>query len=112
VSAIFGLVHLDGRPVAPDALDEVDAALSAWGPDGRGHWRDGPAALGHRRLAVTPESAHERMPIVEGDLAVTAAARLDNRDELCGQLGVPGADRPATPDGRLVFLAFQRWGTG
>ena len=110
VSAIFGLILFDGRPVAADALDEVDAALAGWGPDGRGLWTDGPAALGHRLLAVTPASAHERMPIVDGDLAMTSAARLDNRDELLDRLGVAAADRAATPDGRLVFLAFRRWG--
>jgi asparagine synthase (glutamine-hydrolysing) len=110
VSAVFGLIHFDGRPVAQDALDQVDAQLSGWGPDGHGQWRDGAAAFGHRLLAVTPASAHERMPIVDGDLAVTAAARLDNRDELSDQLGVSGSERPTTSDGRLVFLAFQRWG--
>lgn len=112
MSVIFGLVHLDGRPVAPDALERTDAALASWGPDGAGAWTDGAAALGHRLLAVTPEALHERMPLAGDGLALVAAARLDNRDELLDELGVPGPERPTTPDGRLVLLAYHRWGEG
>ena len=39
-----------------------------------------------------------------------ATARLDNRNELCDTFGIPHPERPTTPDGRLIQLAFKRWG--
>jgi asparagine synthase (glutamine-hydrolysing) len=52
------------------------------------------------------------MPLWSDDhqTVIVAAARLDNRDELCDGFGIPLAERPAVPDGRLVQRAFQQWG--
>jgi asparagine synthase (glutamine-hydrolysing) len=50
------------------------------------------------------------MPLVDDDLAFTAAARLDGRDALCDALAIPSDERSRVPDGRLVFLAYRRWG--
>src|SRR5947207_4761588 len=89
----------------------MDAALAVWGPDGGMLWRCDAAALGVRLHATTPEARLERMPILLPDGAVVvAAARLDNRDELCDAFGVAGAVRSSTPDGALVAKAFERWG--
>jgi asparagine synthase (glutamine-hydrolysing) len=137
MSAIFGLVYLDGRPVPAGELETMRARLAHWGPDGGGTWLGESAGLGQVLLHSTPEACHETMPlwIVDGqavsgafDFANTgvpvvglqkseppptvlvAAARLDNRDELCDAFGIPAADRSTFPDGRLIQRAFQRWG--
>jgi hypothetical protein len=83
-----------------------------WGPDGGGVWREGRAGLGQLVAHRTPEDVHERGPVTAagGTAIVTAAARLDNRDELLKTLDVPGPDRPTTADGALVALAYERWG--
>ncbi len=47
-------------------------------------------------------------PFVDGDLAITADVRLDNRDELLAALGL--ADRSMS-DAALVLAAYRRWAT-
>jgi asparagine synthase (glutamine-hydrolysing) len=114
VSAIFGLVYLDGRPVEPAALESMRARLAHWGPDRGEVWCQGSAGLGQVLLHSTPEARHETMPLWDDErhTVLVAAARLDNRDELCDDLGIPRAERSITPDGLLVRRAFQRWGEG
>ncbi len=45
MSAICGIYHPDGKPVPPEDLDRMMGALSDYGPDGAGVWREGPVAL-------------------------------------------------------------------
>jgi len=112
MSAIFGFVHLDGRPASRENLEAMAAALDHWGPDGVHIGCHGAAALGHALLTVTPESPYETMPFhdPDSDVFLTAAARLDNRDELLAHFSIPSAEHPVFPDGRLVFLSYQKWG--
>ena len=49
---IAGLIHLDGEPVSPAVLQRMTDAVAHRGPDGEGHWIEGPVGLGHRRLAI------------------------------------------------------------
>jgi asparagine synthase (glutamine-hydrolysing) len=112
VSAIFGLVHWDGRLVAAGELARMDAALAAHGPDGGDTWRDGSVGLGHRLSWVTPEDRFERQPIQcsGGQGVLVADARIDNRDELA-RAGV--ADHEETrdwPDSAFVARALETWG--
>jgi asparagine synthase (glutamine-hydrolysing) len=112
VSAIFGLVCLDGRPVPPERLEAMGKALSGWGPDGVVSRVKGSAGLGHAHLCTTPEGRYEQMPWENRDsgILISAAARLDNRDELCDHFRIPMPELPIVPDGRLVALSFERWG--
>ena len=112
MSAIFGLVYLDGRPVPRAALETMRARLAHWGPDGGGVWLRESAGLGQVLLQSTPEARHETIPLWDDErqTVLVAAARLDNREELCDALGIAADERPTTPDGRLIQRAFQRWG--
>jgi asparagine synthase (glutamine-hydrolysing) len=112
MSAIFGLVYLDGRPLPAGELEIMRGRLAHWGPDGGGTWLGESAGLGQVLLHSTPEARHDTMPLWDDarQTVLVAAARLDNRDELCDAFGIPAAERATTPDGRLVQRAFQRWG--
>ena len=70
------------------------------------------AVLGLARLDISPEAVHEAPPgqDVSGGLLLTAAARLDNREELCDAFEIPRSERETTTDGALVRLACRRWG--
>ena len=107
MSGIAGLWRLDGRPTEFD-LDRMLVRLAHRGLDGAGAWRDASVALGQRMLHTTPESRHERQPLTnsEGDLVLTADARLDNREELCSLLCAPCS----APDAELILRAYERWG--
>jgi asparagine synthase (glutamine-hydrolysing) len=87
-------------------------ALARWGTDGIGEWSDPEALLGQTRVFTTPEARHEALPAQEHDgrFVLTATARLDNREELVRELGVPARERERTADGALVQAAYRRWG--
>jgi asparagine synthase (glutamine-hydrolysing) len=85
-------------------------AMARWGAISVATRPEG--VLGCALLPITPEAEHESSPFhdPETGLSFTAAARLDNRTDLCDQFGIPQADRPELADGHLVFLAHRRWG--
>jgi asparagine synthase (glutamine-hydrolysing) len=113
MSAIYGLVRLDGRAVEAGELETMRRPMEYWGPDAGGVWREGGAGVGQLVAHRTPEDEHETGPLhLASGVVVTPAGRLDNRDELCAQLEPRRADRAGTSDGRLIALAYERWGEG
>ena len=112
MSGICGLINLDGKPVAPETLEAMMAALAHRGIDGCGDWREGPVALGHQMLHLTPESLTEELPLFDPQarLAVTADARLDNRQELFRQLEIPASRQEGITDSALILAAYKKWG--
>lgn len=92
----------------------MDAALAHWGPDGGCLWQDEHCGLGQRLLFNTPEAVYDRLPrwVADARLAITAEARIDNRDELCDHFAIARADRPTTPDSDLILRAYLKWGEG
>jgi asparagine synthase (glutamine-hydrolysing) len=113
LSGIFGVIHLDGRPVSRTELVRAMESMAYRGPHGMDAWCDGNAGLGYLALHTTPESLADRQPRVDppGELAITADARLDNRSELCRSLGISGTAGRSIPGSRLILDAYRRWGT-
>src|SRR5262245_18805709 len=112
MSGIAGIYHLDGRPVDPERLKRMTDVIAYQGPDGVGHWIDGPVGLGHRMLHTTPESLHEKQPLVDetSNLCLTLDGRLDNRQELRAALEDEGAKLRTDTDAELVLRAYECWG--
>lgn len=83
MSGIVGIYNPDGRPVDRMDIKTMTDSIAHRGPDGSGVWTDGPIGLGHLMLQTTPESLHEQLPMLDktGNLAITADARIDNRDD-------------------------------
>lgn len=112
MSAVFGVVYLDGRPVPGELLGAMSRRLAHRGTDGAGVWVEGSVGIGHRLRHTTPESRLERQPYVraDGSVVLVADARVDDREELIAELGL---DRPAAArlsDGALIAEAYLRWG--
>jgi len=111
MSGIAGLWWLDGRAANRTEVGSMLDPLIARGPDASGLWVDGSVGLGHRMLWTTPESLNETLPLANpaGNLAVTADARIDNRDELISDCGIRG---PASniSDSQLILAAYEKWG--
>jgi len=109
MSGITGIYLRDGGTIDPETLRSMNALLAHRGPDAAGSWHDGSIGLGHRMLWTTPESLHERLPISsdDGHSALTADARIDNRDELMDELG---STSPTITDSELILRAYERWG--
>ena len=112
MSGISGIYNRDGRPVGLQDLRPMGEAIAHRGPDRADDWSEGQAGLGHRMLWSTPESLSERLPLVSegGDLVITADARIDNRGELIGLLGLNGRPGKEMSDSELILQAYERWG--
>ncbi len=109
------MVNFDGTPVRLEVLKKMAEAAAHRGPDGIRYWRKSAAGLANLALNITPESLHERQPLVgrRGDLVVTADARVDNRDELIRTLTTKGYLQEKTPtDAEVILAAYQCWGEG
>ena len=97
MTAICGTV---GRHEAPaGGVDAMLAAMTHSGAD-VASWTDAGVSLGRRCAAgdgATPRGVPAPAPDVPGTVVV-ADARLDDRDTLCGALGLPPAARAAHDD--------------
>jgi asparagine synthase (glutamine-hydrolysing) len=107
VSAVVGLVDFDERPIDVTHLRRMLATLKHRGPDDSGISVEGAVGLAHHMLWTTPESLVEHLPLVKGHLAITADARIDNRDELISTLGLT-RNQPIT-DSELILAAYETW---
>lgn len=112
MSAIFGIISLDGSPAVPGEVARIADALTHQGVEDASLYAGDSFVLGSRMMRITPESVYEENPFYDqpSGQCITASARLDNRDDLCRILGIPPADRSMTPDNRLILAAYRKWG--
>jgi len=113
MSGIAGVYHVDGRPVEPSLLRRMTEAVRWRGPDGIRQRVEGNLGMAHLALQTTPESRFERQPLVsaDGQLWLTAHARIDNRRELIGALQQYLNSETTVTDADLILAAYRRWGT-
>jgi asparagine synthase (glutamine-hydrolysing) len=113
MSGIVGIYDRGGAPVDRGLLQALAHFLSQRGPDGRDTWSHGAIGLGHTMLRTSRESQIERQPAsLDGQLWITADARIDCREELEKKLqqhGRGAAARTAT-DSDLILRAYAAWG--
>jgi asparagine synthase (glutamine-hydrolysing) len=111
MSGLAGVFYLDGRPLERGILDRMLESMAHRGPDGADLWSEGSIGLCHRMLHTTPESLEEKLPLVHGggNFAITADARIDNREELFSTLDF---DHPRNEvgDSDLILAAYKKWG--
>jgi asparagine synthase (glutamine-hydrolysing) len=112
MSGIAGIYFLDGRSVDNVDLERMVARLAHRGPDGKGVWSEGCVGMGLGMLWTTPESLHEKLPLMNqrGDLVITADARIDNRAELIAKLNLTDSPPGDITDSELILASYERWG--
>ena len=103
MSAIFGVFHLDGRPVEMEDMECVQRSVAARAPGAAWVWRQAQVGLGGLALSYP-------WPGKNSAVTLTAAARLDNRAELLRIFEIPKAEHAAVPDDGLIGMAYERWG--
>ncbi|NEZ67165.1 lasso peptide isopeptide bond-forming cyclase [Leptolyngbyaceae cyanobacterium CCMR0082] len=111
MSGIVGIYHLDQRLVESSDLHQMVDILDHRGPDGSDTWYRESIGLGHCMLWTTLESLHEQLPLVKGDLTITADARIDNRDELAQVLTLPDRPLEKVTDSEFILAAYEKWGS-
>lgn len=109
MSGITGIFLRDGSSVDADLLAHMTNRIAHRGFDGAGTWHAGSIGLGHRMLWTTAESLHETLPFVDGPLAITADARVDNRAKLIATCS-PDTSGTELTDSALILSAYKRWG--
>jgi asparagine synthase (glutamine-hydrolysing) len=112
MSAIVGIYHMNNEPVSSEQGLGMMKALAKFPADDIQVWKKENIFLGCHAQWITPESVGEQLPYYDDQrqLAITADAIIDNRDELFSMLGVDYADRKTMPDSQLILLAYSKWG--
>ncbi|MGW4197739.1 asparagine synthase (glutamine-hydrolyzing) [Streptomyces sp. NPDC005004] len=111
---ITGWVSFDRDLAADDsALDAMTETMSCRGPDDRGTWAEGPAALGHRRLAII-DLPGGRQPMTvrtpEGTVALVYSGEAYNFTELRRELLDRGHRFTTDSDTEVVLRGYLEWG--
>jgi asparagine synthase (glutamine-hydrolysing) len=106
---------LSAAPDVPAPLDAVErfaAAMVHRGPDGYGFHADGPAALGHRRLAIVDLSEGGRQPMTneDGTVAIVVNGEIYNHQELRADLIAKGHRFRGGSDSEVVAHLYEEVG--
>ncbi|MFG2407725.1 asparagine synthase (glutamine-hydrolyzing) [Streptomyces brevispora] len=94
-------------------VDAMTETMSCRGPDDRGTWINGPAALGHRRLAII-DLPGGRQPMTadtpEGTVALVYSGETYNFTELRRELVGRGHRFTTDSDTEVVLRGYLEWG--
>lgn len=109
---IVGIVNLGGMPAEHAVLQRMNDTLAHRGPDGEGHYIDGPVGLGHRRLAILDLSAagHQPMATEDGRFVLTYNGEIYNFRELRTELEAYGHRFHSRTDSEVLLKSYQHWG--
>ncbi|WFU39928.1 asparagine synthase (glutamine-hydrolyzing) [Bradyrhizobium sp. CB82] len=114
---ICGWIDFDrdlGGPEARRELANMTATMAYRGPDDEGTWIDGPAALGHRRLAIIDiEGGSQPMTLQEDGrpmLVLVYTGETYNYSELRQRLAGLGHRFDTSSDTEVVLHAHSEWG--
>ncbi|MFF2848063.1 asparagine synthase (glutamine-hydrolyzing) [Streptomyces sp. NPDC058001] len=111
---ITGWVSFDrDLRAAAGTVDAMTETMACRGPDDRGTWIDGPAALGHRRLAII-DLPGGRQPMTaatpEGTVALVYSGETYNFTELRRELTGLGHRFGTASDTEVVLRGYLEWG--
>jgi len=109
---VAGVLNLDGSAASPIALRRMTDAIAHRGPDGEGHYTDGPLGLGHRRLAIIDLTPGGRQPMAttDGRYVVSYNGELYNFQELRIELQALGHQFRSRSDTEVLLAAWAQWG--
>nr|WP_263325095.1 lasso peptide isopeptide bond-forming cyclase [Neobacillus sp. Marseille-Q6967] len=112
MSAITGLIHFNNEPIEHLHCFKLMKALDCFTADTIQTWQGENVFFGCHSQWITSESIGECIPYYDYDrqLAITADAIIDNRNELFERLQVKQSVRKAITDSELILLAYQKWG--
>lgn len=108
---IAGIFHRGDTPVSDALLRKMTDAVAHRGPDGEGHFVDGPLGLGHRRLAVIDLTAAGRQPMAtpDGRFVIAYNGEVYNFKELRAELETRSYAFTSRSDTEVVLNAYAEW---
>jgi asparagine synthase (glutamine-hydrolysing) len=103
--------YFGARPPGDEVLERMTGTLRHRGPDAGGFFRDGPVALGHRRLSIIDlEGSPQPMSTPEGDLTVVFNGEIYNFRELRAALAACGHRLRTDGDTEALLYAYREHG--
>ncbi|SFN74254.1 XrtA/PEP-CTERM system amidotransferase [Sphingomonas sp. OK281] len=107
---IAGIFHPGTpKPVDPNRVHAMIAALAHRGPDGDGIWTAPGVGLGHRRLSIIDLEGSPQ-PMSDGSLTITYNGEVYNFAELRDELIAKGAIFRTAGDTEVLLHAWRAWG--
>ncbi len=112
MSAIAGVYHFNKEPVPLEHIQGMMGALQKFPADDVRVLQRENLFLGCHAQWITPESVGEILPYYdhERQLAITADAIIDNREELFEKLQIKKSHRKTMSDSELILLSYHKWG--
>lgn len=110
---IAGIIDLTGETISPVILKRMTDAIAHRGPDGEGHWIEGPVGFGHRRLAIIDLSPGGHQPMISADhrYVITYNGEIYNYREIRAELQAAGYWFRSQSDTEVLLHALAHWGT-
>ncbi|MEW6257171.1 MAG: asparagine synthase-related protein [Pseudomonadota bacterium] len=111
MTGICGFVNWEGRGEAGERCALMRRALLIYGSDRCAEWQAGDAALGIGLARLLPEDRFDRQPLAGGGgrWRLVADLRLDNRRELCADLGLSSGQAREVSDSQILLQAWEAW---
>ena len=110
---IAGIFNFDGEPVERGLLKRMTDAVAHRGPDGEGHYVEGPIGLGHRRLAIIDlsDAARQPMPNETGDVLLVYNGEIYNFQPICAPSSRARAIAfTRATDSEVIVHGYEKWG--
>src|SRR5687768_3902380 len=109
---IAGILRFDGRCADAGLLAAMTAAVAHRGPDGSGHYVDGPVGVGHRRLGIIDLSDAASQPLSneDGTIRVSYNGEIYNFAEIRVELEARGHRFRSHTDSEVIVHAYEEWG--
>jgi asparagine synthase (glutamine-hydrolysing) len=110
MSAIAGVWSFNGDLQVSSACRSMLQALSLYGPDDTAQYTGSSFAMGRCLLRLLPEDDFDEQPLsAAGVTSLIADIRLDNREDLGGELGFSSQRSATMADSAMLLAAWQRW---
>lgn len=112
MSGIVGIYHYDHCQVHFEKLLEMCFAIAHRGPKGISALCSGKVGFGHCKSHEAIFSLKETIPFIDhsSKMAITADARIDNREELAELLSIRNHKIRALSDPEIILNAYRKWG--
>ncbi len=108
MSAIGGMLSLNGAPLDTLAFRRLDHVLARRGPDGGAEHVESRVALTSRAFHTQPGARNEPLPVrAASGVVLTWDGRLDNGPELRRMLDMQESE--SRTDTEVVLAAYERW---
>src|SRR5712692_9342099 len=109
---VVGIYRPLGEAVPYRLLKAMTDAVAHRGPDGEGHFVDGPVGLGHRRLAILDLTSAGSQPMTSPDGAVVVSynGEIYNHLDLRRELEILGFTFLSRTDTEVLIHGYRAWG--